>query len=405
MGHGLMTTIVGIGVAAFGLLAVLVAIGLEWRYRRRPAHPLEVIRATWNLEIYEPTHYRFVGLLGFSNPHRGIEVMVPELRAEVVLLSEGSVEQIQTAVQVIPRHPEPEFPPRADGYWFAYIVKATKQTHVELCVDLQGLGVSEVKAAWVKIHYVAYGPHGRFPKTHHEFIPLKFPPKGETGIWRQAEGCQVLPVRTHLLTPLDIPLEVLNRYVMPHAQAGDIVAIGETPLAIIQGRLKDPAQLRPGWVATRVCQFFLPTSSLATACGMQALVEEVGTLRVLFAFLGGAIAKIFGHKGGFYQLAGKQARLIDDVTGTLPPYDQFIVMGPVNSQAIVDDLAAQTGLGIAIVDVNDLGAVEVLAASQGVSHQLLTAALKKNPAGNADEQTPIVLIRPQISSRGAGMAE
>ncbi|QSF48738.1 MULTISPECIES: F420-0:Gamma-glutamyl ligase [unclassified Thermosynechococcus] len=390
----MIATVIGIGAAALGFLALLVAIGLEGRYRQRPAHPLEVIRATWNLEIYEPTHYRFVGLLGLSNPHRGLEVMVPDLRAEVVLLSDGRVDMIQTDVQVIPRHPEPEFLPRADGYWFAYIVKSTKQTNVEICVDLQGIGVSEVKAAWVKIHYIAYGPHGRFAKTHHEFIPLKFPATGDTGVWRQAERCQVLPIRTHLLTPLDIPLEVLNRYVMPHAQPGDIVAIGETPLAIIQGRLKDPAQMQPGWVATRVCQFFLPTSSLATACGMQALVEEVGALRVLLAFLGGAIAKVFGHKGGFYQLAGEQARLIDDVTGTLPPYDQFIVMGPVNPQAVVEDLAAKTGLGIAIVDVNDLGAVKVLAASQGVSPHFLTTALKKNPAGNADEQTPIVLIRP-----------
>lgn len=391
----MVAELIGLGAAGLGGLAALVGLGLEWRYRTRPAHPLEIIPAEWNLEIYEPQHYRFVGQLGLSNPHRGLEVMVPELTAEVVLLADSPVETIQTAVHVIPRHPEPEYAPRPDGYWFAYIVKATKQTSVELQVDLRGVNLADVNAAWVKVHYVAYGPHGRFAKTHHEFIPLKFPAKGEVGAWQQAEGCQVLPIRTHLLTPLDTPLEVLNRYVLPHAQAGDIVAIGETPIAIIQGRLKDPAQLRPGWVATRVCQFFLPTSSLATACGMQALVEEVGELRVLLAFLGGAIARVFGHKGGFYQLAGEQARLIDDVTGTLPPYDQFIVMGPANPQAVVDELAAKAGIGVAIVDVNDLGAVKVVAASAGVSPQLLTAALRHNPAGNADEQTPIVLIRPQ----------
>lgn len=64
----MIATVIGIGAAALGFLALLVAIGLEGRYRQRPAHPLEVIRATWNLEIYEPTHYRFVGLLGLSNP-------------------------------------------------------------------------------------------------------------------------------------------------------------------------------------------------------------------------------------------------------------------------------------------------------------------------------------------------
>jgi hypothetical protein len=46
------------------------------------------------------------------------------------------------------------------------------------------------------------------------------------------------------------------------------------------------------------------------------------------------------------------------------------------------------------VDVNDLERVKILALSSGVSPQLVEAALIKNPAGNGDEQTPVVLIRP-----------
>lgn len=35
----------------------------------------------------------------------------------------------------------------------------------------------------------------------------------------------------------------------------------------------------------------------------------------------GALARwLFRHQGGFHQVAGEQAPLIDDVTGTLPPY-------------------------------------------------------------------------------------
>jgi hypothetical protein len=44
--------------------------------------------------------------------------------------------------------------------------------------------------------------------------------------------------------------------------------------------------------------------------------------------------------------------------------------------------------------VNDLRRVKVLAATSGVSENLLNQALLMNPAGNAAEQTPIVLIRP-----------
>jgi hypothetical protein len=39
------------------------------------------------------------------------------------------------------------------------------------------------------------------------------------------------------------------------------------------------------------------------------------------------------------------------------------------------------------------GQVKILAASPGVERELVEQALGKNPAGNAAEQTPLVLIR------------
>ncbi len=85
----------------------------------------------------------------------------------------------------------------------------------------------------------------------------------------------MLPIRTHILAELDNPVEIVKRYVLPRAQKGDIVALAETPLALMQGRYRHPSEVKPGWAAKRVCLFFLPTSSLATACGMQTLVDVV----------------------------------------------------------------------------------------------------------------------------------
>jgi len=76
------------------------------------------------------------------------------------------------------------------------------------------------------------------------------------------------------------------------------------------------------------------------------------------------------------------------------PYDQFIVLGPDRPQQVVDQIERETGILAAIVDVNDLRAVKVLAGSPAIPAGLLEQALLSNPAGNADEQTPIVLIRP-----------
>jgi hypothetical protein len=139
---------------------------------------------------------------------------------------------------------------------------------------------------------------------------------------------------------------------------------------------------------------FHPTSSLATACGLQSLIDIVGPARVLSAWILGTALKLLGSKGGFYRLAGEQARLIDDITGTTPPYDQTIVLGPDEPQTFCDRVSLQLGVGIAVVDVNDLGRVKVLAASRDCDEALLQRALRPNPAGNANERTPLVLVRP-----------
>ena len=150
--------------------------------------------------------------------------------------------------------------------------------------------------------------------------------------------------KTHLLTNLDDPVEVVKQYVLPHAQKGDIVTIGESPLAIIQGRFRHFMDINPGWLAKRLCYMFQSTSSLATAGGLQALIDIVGAPRVFFAFVGSipfkilpqSMARKFNVDGMFYRLAGEQANLVDDVTGTIPPYDQFVVLGPQNPQGVCD---------------------------------------------------------------------
>lgn len=377
-------------------IAALVGIGLgviEWQYRRRPGNRLAFAAGQWNLESYELDHYRIIGEPELINRTQSLEIMVPELTAETTLLAKDSLANVQVEVTIQPEHPDADA--RPDGYWFAYIVKLRKRTRLKVQVDITGPDLRSLKALWIKIYYVTYGPQGRIPKTGHVVVPLKFPNPDDSYSWRDTAQAQVLPIPTHLLTHLDTPAEVVNRYVKPHAKPGDVITLGETPVAIMQGRWRHPTTVQPGWLARRLCYYFLPTSSLATACGLQTLVDIVGAWRVFLAFVGGAIMKaVFRQGGGFYQLAGEQARLIDDVTGTLPPYDQFIVLGPESPQAVVEEIREATGLEAAIVDVNDLKAVKILASTKGVNTALLTQALIDNPAGNADEQTPLVLIRP-----------
>lgn len=385
---GIVLGALGAGMAVAGV----TALALEAQYRGRAGNALDLTPGDWKIEVSDPQHYLLVGDLELRNLTDSLEIMVPELRAETQILSKGSLDQVNCTTTVTPQHSDESA--RKDGYWFAYIVKVGKTTRLRIQVDVTGPDLSQLQSAWVKVHYVTYGPGGRIPKLRHVIIPLQFPAIEESSHWQHRDGAELLCVKTHLLTPLDNPVDAVKRYVLPHAQPGDVLTIGETPIAIMQGRMRHPSEIKPGWLARRICYYFHPTSSLATAVGMQSLVDISGPWRVAAAFVLGSIARVFGHRGGFYQLAGEQARLIDDVTGTLPPYEQFIVLGPHDPQGVVDEIQRETGLPCAIVDVNDLRRVKILASTSGVSQTFLEDALRSNPAGNADEQTPVVLLRP-----------
>ncbi|CAI7766125.1 unnamed protein product [Closterium sp. NIES-53] len=372
---------------------------------------LLLTRGSWQWEERGPSLYRLVGVMSFHNLRSKQDIFLPHVTARVaVLLSSHSLHGISTHVSIAPRHPEGTPVPRADGYWPAYIVRAGKGTAMEVTVEIRAAdsdsdsgdeaALSHLKAARLDVHYPAYGPHGSLPLVQHVILPLAFPPCPPPSAphapqWRSiASGISVLAVPTHLLCHLDDPLLVLRHYAAPYVQPGDVVTLGETPLAIMQSGFRHPDSVPPGLLARLACLCFLPASSLATACGMQVLIDLVGVVRVVVAVIVAILARLLlGKRGVFYQLAGYQARLIDDITCTLPPYDQFITLGPLRVHETVKGLSARLGCAVAVVDVNDLKKVKILAASAGVDHKRLTTALLPNPAGNADQQTPIVIVR------------
>ena len=378
---------------------VLLFLGLfilwtELRHRLRPHSPLvinplsaEVVSLEGRLELT----IRFA----IHNLHPRMEVMIPELWVEPVLLGHNNVSNIRLQTSIRSNHPDE--PAREDGYWPAYIVRGCQSTEIDVLIKLQIECPHEaVSGVWLNLHWINYGPFGWLARRDSVLVPLEHPepPSNIAAGFRTAADCRTLAIRTHLLGRLDDPLDVLKRYAGDLVRPSDILAIGETPLAVMQGRYQHPAIIRPGCEARLLCRVFHPTSSLATACGLQTLIDIEGPSRVLVAWIGGFLLRVIGVKGGFYRLAGPQACLIDDVTGTTPPYDQTIVLGPNDAKAFCQCAAVELGTNVAVVDVNDCGSVKVLASSSGCDNTLLRRALQSNPAGNANEQTPLVLVRP-----------
>jgi F420-0:gamma-glutamyl ligase len=175
--------------------------------------------------------------------------------------------------------------------------------------------------------------------------------------------------------------------------ADDVLCICESPLAITQGRVVRLDEMHPGIAARVLCQFFDADSSIGTVYGMQAAIDEAGLIRIVLSLALALPSRLLGRRGDFYRLAGRQVAWLDDVTGTMPPYTQDIVMGPADPDGVCRDAAAALGCRAAIVDVNDQGRVEILGASPGVDERALCDAIRGNPQGNDDEQTPLVLVR------------
>ncbi len=335
-------------------------------------------------------------IIEITNQHSRMEVMIPEFKIKPVLLSDGRTNDIQIRSKLTPM--QVDLPKRGDGYWQAFIIKSKSSTIIQYSLTLEEQKDSnylkQISNIWIDIFWVNYGPFGRINCRDGFIAPLKFPKSEINKINNSNNPEIVIPIKTHKLGTLDDPISVINKYTTEHILPGDIVTIGETPLAIMQGRYLHPSVIRTSNLSKVLCYFFHPTSSLATACGMQTLINEAGAFRVLFAWTIGSFFKMFNIKGIFYRLAGEQARLIDDITGTTYPYDQLIVLGPKNVKGFCEIASKQLGVHLAVVDVNDLGKVKILGSTKGADEKLIHNALRSNPAGNSDEQTPIVIIRP-----------
>ena len=380
------------------LLLIVIFIGfLELLHLIRPNSPLK-LKAKDLIIRKDPLRTNISVWLEIYNPHKKIEVMVPSFTVTTKLLGDKYTKKIKTSTLVTPHHKDEEN--REDNYWNAYIVKSRDSTNVHVSITIESKEINTInthlESIWLEINWSNYGPFGQINRFDGLVIPNRIKASNHQNInWINSEnGSELLPIKTHILGKLDNPYEILIEYASSIVKPGDILTIGETPLAVMQGRYIIPKNIKISFIARLLCIPFHPTSSLATACGMQSLIDLEGPSKVLISWVISAFLKTFGIKGIFYRLAGEQARLIDDITGTTPPYDQTIVLGPVNIDKFCNISAKRLGIDIAIVDVNDLGRVKVLSCNKNCNKKLVYQSLISNPAGNANQHTPLVLIRP-----------
>ena len=283
-----------------------------------------------------------------------------------------------------------------NNYWPTTIIKANSELLIQVILKFKNNDLkNKIKYIWLKVFWENYGHFGITKKQDGLLVNLNRHNQNKKELTQipLKKNYMAIAVKTDLLGSFDNPIETVVNYCKDVTKKNDILTIGETPLAIMQGRYIAPQNLEYNFFSKILCYFFHPTSSLATACGMQLLIDKIGVTRITFSLILGFLFKCIGVKGIFYRLTGFESSLIDDISGTVIPYDKSIVMGPIMTKLFCDKLSKQLEVEVAVVDVNDLGGVKILASSNKAVNNILKDILKVNPAGNSDEKTPIVLIR------------
>lgn len=216
----------------------------------------------------------------------------------------------------------------------------------------------------------------------------------------EVEGKQYrrLCIKTHVITDADNITDVVMRYAAPEMQEGDTLFITEKAVACTQKRAIPMKEIKPRPLAKFLCKFVLKCPygiGLGIPETMEMAIRECGTFRILVAAAVSAVGKLFGIRGWFYKVAGEKARSIDGPCDcTLPPYNEYVVLGPADPDKVAAEIYAVLGKPVLITDINDIGGVIMGAAPLSTDRGLMAAILRDNPLGQSHEQTPMGIIRP-----------
>ncbi|WP_283138346.1 tetratricopeptide repeat protein [Rhizohabitans arisaemae] len=207
-------------------------------------------------------------------------------------------------------------------------------------------------------------------------------------------GAKRIPVRTPMISFRTGITEVVDTATAMIRRPGDVIAFSESAAAAGQGRMLPLELVDPSLMAAVLCRFVGKIGPLSSPAGMQGAIMEVGRAKVALGAVAGAVGRLLGRRGWFYRVTGPATAMIDDVAACMPPHDHHLIFGPSEADALSEQLAAALRCGVAVVDANHRSGATIIGASREVDRNWLVTALADNPAGNEDEQTPVVIIRP-----------
>ena len=151
-------------------------------------------------------------------------------------------------------------------------------------------------------------------------------------------------IQTHFVGVGESYIDLIEKYVKPVYQEGDIVSASEKVIALCQKRIVTEEECKPGFWAKFLCRFVHQTAAgpgMGLPVKMQFAINTCGVGKVIWAAICAGFGKLVGKKGVFYDMLGEEVKGLDGFYGRdIPEYEHMGVRVPENPGAVCDEIAS-----------------------------------------------------------------
>lgn len=207
-----------------------------------------------------------------------------------------------------------------------------------------------------------------------------------------------IAVKTHLILFGEDTIEILKKYVAPHLQKGDWLALSEKVVSVMQNDIRHISTVKVGWLAKLIVKGvkkYPDDKGWDNPEKMQVAVEMVGYPRMMLAMVLGTLGKAVGVRGIFWWVAGHRVGELDGFNpAVMYPYNENVALPPTHPEATCEKIEKEIGVPAVIIDGNNIN-VKIIAMSAGmpVNAKLARLILLDNPMGQDREMTPFIIVR------------
>lgn len=207
-------------------------------------------------------------------------------------------------------------------------------------------------------------------------------------------------IKTHFVEVGEDVMELIRQYVFPFIEKGDILSISEKVVSMCQENVIYKEDMKLSWFTKLMSKFGKKTESgigITEPYKLQLMINMNGLGKVLFAGGVGILGKLFGVRGLFYKILGKESAGIDGFYShsSFEIYHTMATLIPNEPEKVCNEIYREFHIPVVIVDANDIN-VDILGKSdvlKDISNEKLAACIEDNPAGQDDELTPFIMIR------------